>query len=65
MDEIMEKAETKEVPVNTWEEFVIAASSIAENHAFKRLTPVDDCLVNLERSRNKLIDLFIQILKFD
>ena len=65
LDEIMEKAETKEVPVNNWEEFVIAASSIAENHAFKKSTPVDDCVVNLERSRNKLVDLFMQILKFD
>lgn len=52
------------MPVNTWEEFVVAASSIAENHAFKRPTPVEDCVLNLERSRNKLIDLFVQILKF-
>ena len=62
LDEIMENAETKEVPVNTWEEFVVAASTIAENHAFKRSTPVDECIVNMERSRNKLIDLFVQLL---
>ena len=64
MNEIANNAETKEVPVNTWEEFVVVASSIAENHAFKRPTPVEDYVVNLELSRNKLIDLFVQMLKF-
>ena len=52
------------MPVSTWEEFVVVASSIAENHAFKRPTPVEDYVVNLELSRNKLIDLFVQMLKF-
>ena len=59
LEQIMKDAELIDLPVNTWEEFVIAASSIAEAHAFKRTMIVDDQVVSLERSRNKLTDLFV------
>ena len=52
-----------EVPVNNWQEFVIAASNIAEAHAFKRKPKIDE--FSLERSRNKLIDMFVQLLQFE
>jgi len=63
LQQIQEDAESVEIPVNNWQEFVIAASNIAEAHAFKRQPKIDD--FSLERSRNKLIDMFVQLLKFD
>ena len=55
-------AEMEEIDAVNWEEFVIVAAYIAECHSFNRPFKFDD--YSSERTRNKMVDLFVSMLQF-
>ena len=55
-------AEMEEIDAVNWEEFVIMTAYIAECHAFNRPFKQDD--YSSERTRNKMVDLFVSMLQF-
>lgn len=62
-EQSMVYASAMEIPVNNWEEFVVVCSYIAECHTYKRLFKLND--VVMQHERNKFVDLFVQLLRFE
>ena len=56
-------AESKEIEVANWEAFSIAMAYCAELHLYER--PIDFEGFNINEMREKIIDIFVQLLGFD
>ncbi len=57
------EATPTEIPVVSWEEFVVVATHILEGHLYKREFKMN--AIVMQQERDKLVDLFVQLLKFE